>query len=148
MILLAALNNAVTVPMGVLLKKEPIFTRISLTLGFTLVIVVTLLQLLVIRTANTAHGKLKFNLSQTVNKKTNKLSMRIMLPLVFFSLPYLTAMRIRGVFYNQLNKNVKAILELIAALSVIFVYTNCTANAIIFLTMNVKARGFWRKFVK
>ena len=147
MILLAALNNAVTVPMGVLLKKEPIFTRISLTLGFTVVIVVTLLQLLVIRAANTAHGKLKFNLSQTVYKKT-KLSMRIMLLLVFCSLPYLIAMGIRGVFYNQLNKNVKAILELIAALSVIFVYTNCTANAIIFLTMNVKARGFWRKFVK
>ena len=71
-----------------------------------------------------------------------------MLLLVFFSLPYLIATGIRGVFYNQLNKNVKAILELIAALSVIFVYTNYIANAIIFLTMNVKARGFLRKFIK
>ena len=140
MALLAALINAVAVPVGILLKKEPIFTRISLTMGFTVVSIVVFLQLV--------HGEFTFNVSKTANKKINKLSMRIMLLLVFFSSPYLIVMGIRGVSYSQLNKNVKAILEFIAALSVIFVYTNCIANAIIFLTMNVKARGFLRKFVK
>lgn len=148
MALLAALINAVAVPVGILLKKEPIFTRISLTMGFTVVSIVVFLQLLVIRTSNAVHGELTFNVSKTANKKINKLSMRIMLLLVFFSSPYLIVMGIRGVSYSQLNKNVKAILEFIAALSVIFVYTNCIANAILFLTMNVKARRFLRKFVK
>ena len=148
MALLAALINAVAVPLGILLKKEPIFTRISLTMGFTVVRIVVFLQLLVIRTSNAVHGEFTFNVSKTANKKINKLSMRIMLLLVFFSSPYLIVMGIRGVSYSQLNKNVKAILEFIAALSVIFVYTNCIANAILFLTMNVKARRFLRKFVK
>ena len=148
MALLAALINAVAVPVGILLKKEPIFTRISLTMGFTVVSIVVFLQLLVIRTSNAVHGEFTFNVSKTANKKINKLSMRIMLLLVFFSSPYLIVMGIRGVSHSQLNKNVKAILEFIAALSVIFVYTNCIANAILFLTMNVKARRFLRKFVK
>ena len=148
MALLAALINAVAVPVGILLKKEPIFTRISLTMGFTVVSIVVFLQLLVRRTSNAVHGEFTFNVSKTANKTINKLSMRIMLLLVFFSSPYLIVMGIRGVSYSQLNKNVKAILEFIAALSVIFVYTNCIANAIIFLTMNVKARRFLRKFVK
>ena len=148
MALLAALINAVAVPVGILLKKEPIFTRISLTMGFTVVSIVVFLQLLVIRTSNAVHGEFTLNVSKTANKKINKLSMRIMLLLVFFSSPYLIVMGIRGVSYSQLNKNVKAILEFIAALSVIFVYTNCIANAILFLTMNVKARRFLRKFVK
>ena len=148
MALLAALINAVAVPVGILLKKEPIFTRISLTMGFTVVSIVVFLQLLVIRTSNAVHGEFTFNVSKTANKRINKFSMRIMLLLVFFSSPYLIVMGIRGVSHSQLNKNVKAILEFIAALSVIFVYTNCIANAILFLTMNVKARRFLRKFVK
>ena len=147
MIFLAALINAGPFPVGILLKKEPIFTRIFLTLGFTVVSIVTLLQRLVIRTSNTVHGGFTFNLSQTVNKRINQLSMQIML-LFFFSLPYLIVMGTRGVSYNQLNENVKAILEFIEALSVLFVYTNCIANAIMFMTMNVKARRFLRNFVK
>lgn len=147
-IFLAALINAGAVAVGILLKKEPIFTRISFTLGFTVVSTVTLLQLLVIRTSNTVHGGFTFNLSQTVNKRINQLSMRIMLLLFFFSLPYLIVMGTRGVSYNQLNENVKAILEFIEALSVLFAYTNCIANAIMFMTMNVTARRFLRNFVK
>ena len=54
----AALINAVAVPMGILLKKESIFTRISLTLGFTVVSIVTLLQLLVIRTSNAVQWRI------------------------------------------------------------------------------------------
>ena len=147
MIFLAALINAGPFPAGILLKKEPIFTRIFLTLGFTVVSIVTLLQRLVIRTSNTVHGGFTFNLSQTVNKRINQLSMQIML-LFFFSLPYLIVMGTRGVSYNQLNENVKAILEFIEALSVLFAYTNCIANAIMFMTMNVTARRFLRNFVK
>ena len=54
----------------------------------------------------------------------------------------------RGVSYNQLNENVKAILEFIEALSVSFAYINCIPNAIMFMTMNVTARRFLRNFVK
>lgn len=49
---------------------------------------------------------------------------------------------------DQLNLNEKSTLEFIACISLIFVFVNSFANAVLFLRTNVKARRIFRNFLR
>ena len=143
MAFLAALFNAVGVPMGLLLMKENIFVSVALALAVTVVTSVTLLQVLVIRTSNAVSNESIDN-SQVVNKKINKLSMSIMLALLFFTTPFLFISSMKDFIQDLSSKNLKSGYEFTFGISVVFMYTYSLVNAILFLSMNGKAKRFLR----
>lgn len=145
---LAALVNAVGLTIGFLLKLDQIFTRVNFFIGAITLSTVTFLQVLVTRTSNTVHMESKIDLAHAANKIITKLSMRIMLLVLFCHAPLLIVHFIRSKFQAQFNKKGKSILEFIACLSIIIIYANSLINAILFLTMNVKAKRFLRDFVR
>lgn len=145
---LAALVNAVGLTIGFLLKLDQIFTRVNFFIGAIILSTVTFLQVLVTRTSNTVHMESKIDLAHAANKIITKLSMRIMLLVLFCHAPLLIVHFIRSKFQAQFNKKGKSILEFIACLSIIIIYANSLINAILFLTMNVKAKRFLRDFVR
>lgn len=141
MAFLAALFNAVGVPMGLLLMKENLFASVALVLAVTVVTSVTLLQVLVIRTSNAVSNESIDN-SQVVNKKINKLSMSIMLALLFFTTPFLFISSMKDFIQDLSSKNLKSGYEFTFGISVVFMYTYSLVNAILFLSMNGKAKRF------
>lgn len=143
MAFLAALFNAVGVPMGLLLMKENLFASVALVLAVTVVTSVTLLQVLVIRTSNAVSNESIVN-SQVVNKKINKLSMSIMLALLFFTTPFLFISSMKDFIQDLSSKNLKSGYEFTFGISVVFMYTYSLVNAILFLSMNGKAKRFLR----
>lgn len=143
MAFLAALFNAVGVPMGLLLMKENLFASVALVLAVTVVTSVTLLQVLVIRTSNAVSNESIDN-SQVVNKKINKLSMSIMLALLFFTTPFLFISSMKDFIQDLSSKNLKSGYEFTFGISVVFMYTYSLVNAILFLSMNGKAKRFSR----
>ena len=145
---LAALVNAVGLTIGFLLKLDQIFTRVNFFISAIILSTVTFLQVLVIRTSNTVHMESKIDLAHAANKIITKLSMRIMLVVLFCHAPLLIVHLISSKFQAQFNKKGKSILEFIACLSIIIIYANSLINAILFLTMNVKAKRFLRDFVR
>ena len=145
MAFLAALFNAVGVPMGLLLMKENLFASVSLVLAVTVVTSVTLLQVLVIRTSNAVSNESIDN-SQVVNKKINKLSMSIMLALLFFTTPFLFISSMKDFIQDLSSKNLKSGYEFTFGISVVFMYTYSLVNAILFLSMNGRAKRFLRDF--
>lgn len=143
MAFLAALFNAVGVPMGLLLMKENLFASVALVLAVTVLTSVTLLQVLVIRTSNAVSNESIDN-SQVVNKKINKLSMSIMLALLFFTTPFLFISSMKDFIQDLSSKNLKSGYEFTFGISVVFMYTYSLVNAILFLSMNGKAKRFLR----
>ena len=144
MAFLAALFNAVGVPMGLLLMKENIFVSVALALAVIVVTSVTLLQVLVIRTSNAVSNGSIIDNSQVVNKKINKLSMSIMLALLFFTTPFLFISSMKDFIQDLSSKNLKSGYEFTFGISVVFMYTYSLVNAILFLSMNGKAKRFSR----
>ena len=143
MAFLAALFNAVGIPIGLLLMKENLFSYVTFILSVTIVIIVMFLQVLVMRASNTVSNESTIDTSQTVNKKINKLSMRIMLALLFFFIPVLIISISKG-FVEDLSKNLKSGLEFTFGICIVFHWANSLVNAILFLSMNTKAKRYLR----
>ena len=106
------------------------------------------LQILTIRSSNALHNESTVVASSSTNKKIAKFSMRIMLLLCFFITPHQIIYVIRGIIQDQLNDSGKAVVELIAVISATLFYANSSANAILFLMTNVRAKRFLQNSVQ
>lgn len=143
-----ALFSAVGTPIGLLLRKERVFTSISFGLSVIVLSIVTFLQVLVIQASNAVFNESNVHTSQITNKTINKLSMRIILLFAIFYTPYLVVSFARAALEKKLNGNEKSSLEFILCISAIFSYTNSVINAVLFLIMNVKTKRYLRDFAK
>ena len=114
-----ALVSAVGIPMDLLLIKPFFFSRVNLILGAAIISIVAFLQVLVIRTSNIMISKSTIDTFQAVNKKINKLSMRIMLALLFFTTPFLTIGLAKSNIQEFLGRNSKSVLEFIFGISIV-----------------------------
>ena len=139
-----ALISAVGIAVGLHLRIERVFTTISFIFGAMVLTIVILLQVLVIQTSNAVHSISTIDASQLTNKKIIKLSTRAVVSLILFCSPYLILAAMKTRLQDQLNKNEKSMLEFILSASVILADGNSLVNAILFLTMNVKAKRFLR----
>ena len=139
-----ALISAVGIAVGLHLRIERVFTTISFVFGAMVLTIVILLQVLVIQTSNTVHSISTIDASQLTNKRIIKLSTRAMVSLILFCAPNLILAAMKTRLQDQLNKNEKSMLEFILSASVILADGNSLVNAILFLTMNVKAKRFLR----
>lgn len=142
-----ALVSAVGIPMDLLLIKPIFFSRVNLILGAAIISIVAFLQVLVIRTSNIMISKSTIDTFQAVNKKINKLSMRIMLALLFFTTPFLTIGLAKSNIQEFLGRSSKSVLEFIFGISIVLLYANSLVNAILFLSTNMKAKRVLRDFL-
>ena len=142
-----ALVSAVGIPMDLLLIKPIFFSRVNLILGAAIISIVAFLQVLVIRTSNIMISKSTIDTFQAVNKKINKLSMRIMLALLFFTTPFLTIGLAKSNIQEFLGRSSKSVLEFIFGISIVLLYANSLVNVILFLSANMKAKRVLRDFL-
>ena len=87
--------------------------------------------------------------SESVNKKITKLSLQIMILFCFFFIPlFVVAVLLRNYVTPKLNEKEGLIFQFISGFTVIFSYGNCSTNATLFLTRNVKAKRFFRNLIR
>ena len=104
------------------------------------------LQIQTIWTSNAINSELTISTLGNINKKFEKLSIRIMILFCFFYAPcFIVGIIVRHFIIHRLNANEKIMLGFLSCLSVVFSFGNCYANAILFLMTNVKAKRLLRK---
>ena len=144
-----ALFQAVIITIGFLLWKWEIVTPIHLSVDIIIIGITILLQIKTIRISNAIFNKTKMVNSERINKKITKLSIRIILLLCFFTLPYFIVYNIiRPRIIHQSNDNEILIFKFISLIAIIFSFGNCSANAVLFLVTNTKARRFMRDIMR
>ena len=141
-----ALIQAVLVLIGFALRKRHIVTPLYIAIDGVVIVLITLLQIQTIRTSNALHNESTAVTSVIINKKFTKLSLRIMLLVCVFTTSHLIAYTVRENIRKRLDNYEKCILELISITSIILIYANSFANAVLFLMTNVKAKRFLRNF--
>ena len=63
-------------------------------------------------------------------------------------LPAVIVNVLREILQKQLKDNQKTLLDFISCISLLFVYAKSSANVILFLMTNVKAKNFFSKLVQ
>ena len=126
---------------GLVLKQEQYITPVCVATDGIVRGTIVFLQIQTIQVSNAVYNVSTVVSSQRTKKKITKLSTRIKLLLRFFFAPRTSKIK------DQLNLNEKFTLEVMVSVSLIFVFVNSFANAVLFLTTNVKARGILRNFL-
>ena len=146
---LLALFQALMMTIDLSLKKEQVIAPVYSSVDSIVLATMILLQLQTIRISNALYNGSTVNTLDRIDKKITKLSMRIMLMLCFFLLPYTALFNVlRSTIKDQLNDNESSVLEFVTSLSVLFVYANSFANGVLFLMTNVKAKRFFRELIR
>ena len=140
-----ALIQVLMITIGLLLNKDEVAKRIYIAIDSTIIALMILLQLQTIKTSKALHHKSVISALETIDKKILKLSIRIMALLCFFIvLPAVIVHVLREALQKQLNGNQKTLLDFISCISLLSVYANSSANANLFLMVNVKVKKFFR----
>ena len=145
-----AFFQAAMITGGLVLKRQQYVTPVYVAMDGIVIGTIVFLQIQTIRVSNAVYNGSTVVSSQRTNKKITKLSTRIMLLLCFFFAPHTLILNIlrNSKMKDQLNLNEKSTLEFIACISLIFVFVNSFANAVLFLTTNMKARRIFRNFLR
>ena len=109
-------------------------------IGWYYISMIIILQIKTISTSNALHHESIATASEKISQRVTKLSMQIMLLLCLFLTPHLVLSVLRELIQDQLNVDDRSILEFISFISLVLVYVNPSANAILFLMTNMKAR--------
>lgn len=113
----------------------------------TLASIMTILQIKSIRISKKVCVTLNISTAQRTNKKITKLSLRIILTLCIFVVPQIIISNLLQTV-NQFSDNERSVLEFVYCIALSFVYLDSLANAVLFLLTNVKAKRFFRNFVR
>ena len=139
-----ALTNAVITTFGILVNKR-VARTISSSLDLMILIFVVFMQLLTIRVIKKINSRDRQPtpaiVQQTQNKITN-MCMEIMLLFAIFLVPYVVMQIVRNRIREDLDVRGKSLLEFTFRISILLGYSNSFANAVLFLTKNIKCRRF------
>ena len=147
---LLAFCQTLMITISLLLQKRKAELLALAYVGIDSIIIgaVIFLQFQTIRASNAVRSESTVNASNRVDKKITKLSMRIMLILCFFVVPYAIIFSCLRTIKSQLNGKTKSSLDFILSFSTLFIYANSFANGILFLITNVKAKRFFQELIK
>ena len=146
---LLALIQAMMTTISWLLNKREVVKHVYMTLDSIIIVLIVVLQLQTIRISNAQHNQSTISPTERINRKISKLSIRIMALLCFFVVPYAIIFSVlRETIRDGLNGNGKSLLDFISCISLLFVYANSSANAVLFLITNVKANKFFQKLFR
>ena len=143
-----SLLQAILALIGLMLGKENVFIPSYFAIDGVIVSGITFLQFLTIRTSSAVCDESRTVASENTKKKITKFSMQILLLFCCFNAPHLIIYVLREIIENKLNNHKRFFVEFFSTLSVIFVYANSFANAVLFLLTNVKAKRFLRNFIR
>ena len=144
-----ALFQAVVVTMAFILRKPRIGTLTYIAMDCMIIGIILWLQIQTIRTSNAIHSESTVSTLEKINRKISKLSMRIMILLFLFHVPcFIVLVIVRYFIIHRVNGNEKLKLEFFSCLSMVFAFGNCSANAILFLMTNVKAKRLLRNLIR
>ena len=144
-----ALFQAIMTEIGLLLMQEQLVTPIFIAVDVIIIIMLVFLQIQTIRTSNAVLNESTTSASKVINNKITKLSKRIMLLLCFFVGPQAIIIHIsHSNITSQFSHDQKGIFEFVTCISLILIYANSFANALLFLMTNVKAKRFFRDFIR
>ena len=144
-----ALFQALMVTMAFILRKPRIGKLVYAAMDCMIIGVIFWLQIQTIRTSNAINSELTISTLGNINKKIAKLSIRIMILFCFFYAPcFIVGTIVRHFIIHRLNANEKIKLGFLSCLSVVFSFGNCSANAILFLMTNVKAKRLLRNLIR
>ena len=144
-----ALFQALIMTIDLSLNKKQVIAPVYISMDSIVLATIILLQLQTIRTSNALYNESTVSTLDRVDKKITKLSMRIMLLLCFFLLPYTALFNVlRSTIKYQLNDNERSVLDFVTSLSILFTYANSFANGFLFLMTNVKAKRFFRELIR
>ena len=129
---------------GLLSGKEYIVLPFYYTTDSLTISGIILLQILTIRKSKAVCNESRIDASRKTNKKITRLSMQIMLLFCCFTTPQLMMYVLRELMLDKLNDYEKSLVDFFAATSVIVLYSNSFANAVLFLMINVKAKRYLR----
>ena len=141
-----SLLQAIMVLVGFLSGIEYITIPVYFGIDGVIISGIIYLQILTMRTSSAVFNESRITASESIDKKISKLSMRIMLLFCCFMVPYLIMFVSREFIQDRLNEYEKSFVDFFTVASSIVVYINSFANAVLFLTTNVKARRFLRNF--
>ena len=143
LIICIALTQVMLITLGRLLHKKIIFHSTVLGIDIFLFIFVVCLQIRTITTTNSTTKKTKNpEILQDVHKKITKLCSRIMISFIALYLPYEIVNCVRSKIHGIVSLKTKFLLDFLFMISIIIVFLNSVANALLFLSSNVKARRF------
>ena len=143
-----ALLQAIMTLTGLLLEKEYIVIPVYSAIDGLIISGIIFLQLLTMRTSNAVYNESRITTSENTSKKIAELSMRIMLLFCGFITPHLLIYVLREIIQDKLNEHEKTWVDFFSVISWIVLYTNSFANAVLFLMTNMKAKRFFRNFVR
>ena len=142
-VFLACMQATMTL-IGLLSGKEYIVLPFYYTTDSLTISGIILLQILTIRKSKAVCNESRIDASRKTNKKITRLSMQIMLLFCCFTTPQLMMYVLRELMLDKLNDYEKSLVDFFAATSVIVLYSNSFANAVLFLMINVKAKRYLR----
>ena len=131
------------------MRNSPVAFFMYIAFEGTVVSTLLILQIKTIRTSNQICAISNVSTAERTNKKITKLSLRIMLMFCIFVVPQIiisNLLRTRN--QDHFSDNERSLLEFIYCLTLSFAFANSMANAVLFLLTNVKAKRFFRNFVR
>ena len=141
---LALFQSLLTIT-GLLFGKHYIVVPVYITIDGFILIAVMFLQILTIWTSNAVISESTTVASGRITRKVTKLSMQMMLLLCLLVLPHLIISVIRDIIHENLSERGNFVLGFFLLISYQLVFANSSANAILFLITNVKAKKFFKK---
>ena len=139
-----AFFQAVMKTIGLLSNQKLTTEAIYIATDSIILGMIIFLQVLTVRRSNVIHNESQITTTERIDKKITKLSLRIMFLLFLFLTPGPVLHILRSTIENVVTKFQKSMLEFISVIGMILVFGNSFANAVLFLTTNMKAKRFFK----
>ena len=152
-LILISVTSALALAQGIvnvyslLVNKEKLVKPIFFIIDGIAISFGSVLQLRTIRSSNAVLDLSSLDAFQKTNKIITKICLRIMLLGIFFFTPFVIVNITRKMIRNQLEPLGKLYIDFINWLCLIWMYMNSFANALEFLTTNLKARRYLRNLL-
>ena len=132
--------QAVMTTIGLLSDQKLITGTIYVVVDSIILCMIFFLQVLIVQTSNAMNNESKITITERIDKKITKLSLRIIFFLLFFLTPCHVLHILHSITENKVTKFENSGLEFISVIGMIFIFGNSAANNVLFLTPNMKAK--------
>ena len=132
--------KAVMTTIGLLSDQKLITGTIYVVVDSIILCMIFFLQVLIVQTSNAMNNESKITITERIDKKITKLSLRIIFLLLFFLTPCHVLHILHSITENKVTKFENSGLEFISVIGMIFIFGNSAANNVLFLTTNMKAK--------
>ena len=132
--------QAAMTTIGLLSDQKLITETIFIVVDSIILCMIFFLQVLIVQTSNAMNNESQITITERIDKKITKLSLRIIFLLLFFLIPCHVLHILHSITENKVTKFENSGLEFVSVIGMIFIFGNSAANNVLFLTSNMKAK--------